>query len=130
MGYFFYLPEEFPAKMEKVEIIEFLDQGKSWDPEWQKAMVDTNIDMTILKYLVKNLLSPCKSVISVVCKCSKNPKASNMRCHYFDKNSHNTADFRVIAKFKQQKKANLEAKSVPENNSLAFLFEGINPLKR
>jgi hypothetical protein len=73
-----------------------------------------------------------KSVTSSVGKSSKNPKASNMWCHYCDKNNHNTADFRVIAEFKQQKnnKACFEVKARPEKKSLAFLFEEINAFKR
>jgi hypothetical protein len=44
--------------------------------------------------------------------------------HYCDKNNHNTADFRAIAKLKQQKniKACFEAKAGPGKKSLAFLF--------
>jgi hypothetical protein len=42
-----------------------------------------------------------KSVSSSVGKPSKYHKGSNMWCHYYDKNSHNTADCRAIAKFKQ-----------------------------
>jgi hypothetical protein len=55
-----------------------------------------------------------------------------MWCHYCDKNKHNTADCRAIAKFKQQKnnKACFEAKAGPRMKSLAFLFEEINALKR
>jgi hypothetical protein len=53
-----------------------------------------------------------------------------MWCHYCDKNNHNTADCRVIAKFKQQKKAHFEAKAGPGKKSLAFLLEEINALKR
>jgi hypothetical protein len=57
-----------------------------------------------------------------------------MWCHYCDKNNHNTADCREIAKFKQQKnnKACFEAKAGPRKMSLAFLclFEEINALKR
>jgi hypothetical protein len=57
-----------------------------------------------------------------------------MWCHYCDKNNHNTADFRAIAKFKQQKKntACFEAKAGPGKKSLAFLFlfEEMNALKR
>jgi hypothetical protein len=53
-----------------------------------------------------------------------------MWCHYCDKNNHNTADCRAIAKFKQQKKACFEAKAEPGKKSLAFLFEEINALKR
>jgi hypothetical protein len=61
---------------------------------------------------------------------SKNHKGSNMWSHYCDKNNHNTADCRVIAKFKQQKnkKARFEAKVGPGKKSLAFLFEEINAL--
>jgi hypothetical protein len=53
-----------------------------------------------------------------------------MWCHYCDKNNHNTADCRAIAKFKQQKKARFEAKDGPRKKSLAFIFEEINALKR
>jgi hypothetical protein len=53
-----------------------------------------------------------------------------MRCHYCDKNNHNTADCRAIAKFKQQKKACFEAKARLGKKSLAFLFEEIDALKR
>jgi hypothetical protein len=54
-----------------------------------------------------------------------------MWCHYCDKNNHNTADCRAIAKFKQQKnnKDCFEAKAEPEKNFCAFLFEEINALK-
>jgi hypothetical protein len=71
-----------------------------------------------------------KSVTSSVVK-SKNYKGSNMWFHYCDKNSHNTADCREIAKFKQQKnnKACFKAKAGPGKKSLAFLFEEINALK-
>jgi tRNA A37 threonylcarbamoyladenosine synthetase subunit TsaC/SUA5/YrdC len=49
-----------------------------------------------------------------------------------DKNSHNTAVYGEIAKFKQQKNINTcyEAKSEPGKKSLTFLFEKINALKR
>jgi hypothetical protein len=55
-----------------------------------------------------------------------------MWCHYYDKNNHNTADCRAIAKFKPQKKnkACFEAKAGSGKKSLAFLFEEINALKR
>jgi hypothetical protein len=53
-----------------------------------------------------------------------------MWCHYCDKNNHNTADFRAIDKFNQQKKARFEAKAEPGKKSLAFLFEEINAFKR
>jgi hypothetical protein len=45
-----------------------------------------------------------KSVICSMVKASKNPKSSNMCCHYCDKNNHNTADFRAIYKFNDQSK--------------------------
>jgi hypothetical protein len=74
------------------------------------------------------------SFTSSVGKSSKNHKGSNMWCHYCDKNNHNTADCRAIAKFKQQKnnKACFEAKAGPGKKSFAslFLFEEINALKR
>jgi hypothetical protein len=55
-----------------------------------------------------------------------------MWCHYCDKNNHNTADCREIAKFKQQKKACFEAQAGTRKKSLAFLclFEEMNALKR
>jgi hypothetical protein len=56
-----------------------------------------------------------KFVTSSVGKSSKNHKGSNMWCHYCDKNNHNTADCREIAKFKQQKK------------NMAFLKPQLNP---
>jgi hypothetical protein len=56
-----------------------------------------------------------------------------MWCHYCDKNNHNynynTVDCRVIAKFKQQKKAHFEVRFGPGKTSLALLFEEINALK-
>jgi hypothetical protein len=63
---------------------------------------------------------------SSVGKSSENHKGSNMWCHYCDKNNHNTANCRGIAKFKQQKnnKACFEAKAGPG------LFKEINALKR
>jgi hypothetical protein len=75
-----------------------------------------------------------KPVTSSVGKSSKNHKGSNMWCHYCDKNKLNTAECRLTAKFKQQKKnkACFEAKAGPGKKSLAFLvlFEEINALKR
>jgi hypothetical protein len=52
-----------------------------------------------------------KSVTSNVDKSSKNPKASNIWCHYGDKKSKNTADCRGISKFKKLRKAWIDAKS-------------------
>jgi hypothetical protein len=64
-----------------------------------------------------------KSVTSSIGKPSKNHNGSNMWYHYCDTNNHNTADYRAIANFKQQKKAYFEAKAGPRKKSLAFLFE-------
>jgi ribosomal protein S15P/S13E len=61
---------------------------------------------------------------------SKNYKWSNIWCHYCDKNNHNTANCRAIAKFKQRKKAHFEANAGTGKKSLSFLFEEINALKR
>jgi hypothetical protein len=78
------------------------------------------------------LVDSKKSVTSSVGKSSKNHKGSNKWCHYCDKNNHNMADCRAIAKSKQQKKACFEAIAGPGKKSLAFLFlfEEINALKR
>jgi hypothetical protein len=70
-------------------------------------------------------LGKIKSVTSSLGNSSKNSKGSNKWCHECDKKDHNTADCRAIAKFIQQK-ACFGAKSGPENNSLALLFEEIN----
>jgi hypothetical protein len=51
-----------------------------------------------------------------------------MWCHYCDKNYRNTADFRAISKFKQQKQAHFEAKAELGKKSLAFLLKEINAL--
>jgi hypothetical protein len=61
-----------------------------------------------------------KSNTSNVGKSSKNHNGSSMWCHYSDKNNHNTADCRAIAKFKQQKKSYFEAKAGPGKKSLAI----------
>jgi hypothetical protein len=53
-----------------------------------------------------------------------------MWCHYCDKNNHNTADCRAIAKLKQQKKACFEDKDGTRKKTLAFLIEEFNTLKR
>jgi hypothetical protein len=70
------------------------------------------------------------SITSSVGNSSKNHEGFNMWCHYCDKNNHNSADCRAIAKFKHQKKAHFKAKAGPGKKSLAFLFEEINALKR
>jgi hypothetical protein len=70
------------------------------------------------------------SVTSSVDKSSKNHKGSNILCQYCDKNNHNSADCRAIAKSKHQKKACFEDKSGSGKKYLAFLFEEINALIR
>jgi hypothetical protein len=130
-----------------------LNQAKA--PEWHEAMVHAKIDIfemnheesvSYFKQLenlekIRRNNSPNPSSIPVdnkkyisssVGKSSKNHKGSNMWCHYCDKNNHNTADCRAVAKFKQQKnnKACFEAKAGPRKKSLAFLFKEINALKR
>jgi hypothetical protein len=151
--YLLYFPEENPKQFDQYEIIEILDQAKAL--EWHEAMANANIDIFEMTYeesvsYFKHLENLEKirrtngpnpsslpvdnkktdSVTSSVGKSSKNYKGSNMWCHYCHKNNHNTADFRAIANFKQQKKARFEAKSGPGKKSLAFLFEEINTLKR
>jgi hypothetical protein len=142
-----------PKQLDQDEIIEILDQDKAVDPEWHEAMVNENIDIFEISYKESVSYFKClenlekirrtsgpnpsslpvdnkKSVTSSVGKPSKNHKGSNVWCQYCDKNNHNMADCRAIAKFKQQKKAHFEAKSGSGKNSLAFLFEEINALKR
>jgi hypothetical protein len=153
--YLLYFPEEKPKQLDQDEIIEILDQAKA--PEWHEALVNANIDIFEMSYEepvsyfkclenlenIRRTNSPNPSSIPVdnkkelsvtssVGKSSENHKGSNMWCHYCDKNNHNTADCRAIAKFKNQKnnKAPFEAKAGPGKKSLAFLFEEINALKR
>jgi hypothetical protein len=155
--YLLYFPEEHPKQLDQDEIIEILDQAKTGYPEWHEAMVNANIDIFEIFYeesvsyfkRLENLENIRRtngpnpsslpvdykkrvSVISSVYKSSKNLKGFNMWYHYCNKNNHNTADCRAIAKFKQQKKnkACFEAKAGTGKNSLAFLFEEINALKR
>jgi hypothetical protein len=132
--YLLYFPEENPKQLEQHEIIEILDQTKA--PEWHKSTVNANIEIFEMSFeesvsyfkRLENLerirrtngpnpfslpVDNKKPVTSSVGKYSKNHKASNMWCQYCDKNNHNTADCRAIAKFKQQKKACFEAKAGP-----------------
>jgi hypothetical protein len=105
------------------------------DPEWHDVMVNPNLEIFEMSYeksvsyfkRLKNLekirhtngpafwlyhrqiMRICKSVTSSVVKPSKNPKVSDIWCHYCDMKSHNTADCGAITKFKQQKKAYIKA---------------------
>jgi hypothetical protein len=151
--YLLYFPEENPKQLHQDEIIDILDQSKAWNPEWHEVMVNTNIDIFGMSYeesvsyfkRLENLKkikcingsSPSslpvnnkKSVTISIGMSSKNHKGLKMWCHYCDKNNNNKADCKAIAKFKQQKKACFEAKAGPRKKSLAFLFEGINALKK
>jgi hypothetical protein len=157
--YLLHFPEENPKQLDQDEVIEILDQAKAMDPEWHEAMVNANIEIFEMSYeesddesvyyfkYFENLenirrtngpdpssltLDNKKSITSSVGKPSKNHKGSNMWCHDCDKNNHNTADYRAIAKFKQQKKAHFEAKAGPRKKYLVFLvlFEEIDTLKR
>jgi hypothetical protein len=150
-----YFPEENPKQLDQDEIIEISNQAKVWDPEWHESMLNANIDIFEMSYeesvsyfkrlenleKIRRTNSPNpsslpednkKSVSDTrsVGKPSKNHKGSNMWYHYCDKNNHNTADCRAIAKFKQQKKAYSKAKAGPGKKSLTFIFEEINALKR
>jgi hypothetical protein len=127
--YLLYFPEENPKQLDQDEIIEILDQAKARNPECHEVMVNAKIDIFEMTYeesvsYFKHLENLEKirrtngpnssslpkdnkervSVTSNVEKSSKKHKRSNMWCHYCDKNNHNTADCRAIAKFKQQKK--------------------------
>jgi hypothetical protein len=120
--YLLYFPEENLKQLDKDEIIEILDQAKA--PECHEAMLNANTDIFEMNYeesvsyfkclenleKIRRTNGPnssslpvdkriCESVTSSVGKSSKNHKGSNMWCHYCDKNNHNTADCRVIAKF-------------------------------
>jgi hypothetical protein len=93
------------------------------NPEWHEAMANVKIDIFEMSYdesvsYFKRLENFVKirhtngpnaaslevknkiSVTSSVDKSSKNSKASNMWCHYCDKNNHNRADCRAISNFK------------------------------
>jgi hypothetical protein len=123
-----YFPEENPKHLDQDEIIEILDQAKAMDPEWHEAMVNANIDIFEMTYedsvsyfkrlenleKIRHTNGPNPSslpvddkntisVTSSVGKSSKNHKAYNMWCHYCDKNNHNTADCRAIAKLNNRK---------------------------
>ena len=54
---------------------------------------------------------------------------TNMWCHYCDKNNHNTAECREIAKAKQHKKAQYGSKAVPGKRPYPFFSKRLTPLK-
>jgi hypothetical protein len=114
-------------KSDKREIAEILDQIKIRGPEWHEEMVDLNIDIAEMSYeesvFTVSYLKRLENLEKIMCandpdtlliynkkginvtsrvgKYSKNPKYSNMWCHYGDNNNQNTADCREISKFKQ-----------------------------
>jgi hypothetical protein len=145
--YLLYFPEENHKQLDQDEIIEILDQAKAMDPEWHEVMVNASIEIFEMSYeesvsyfkrlenleKIKRTNGPnasslpvdnkkWHSVNSSVDKSSKNHKGSNMWCHYCDKNNHNTADCRAVAKFKQQKKVRFEAKAGPGKKCLVISF--------
>jgi hypothetical protein len=44
------LSEENPNQLDQDEIIEILDQAKAWNPEWNEAIVNVNIDIFEMSY--------------------------------------------------------------------------------
>jgi hypothetical protein len=51
--YHLYFPEEHPKHLHQDEIIEILDQDKTWDLDWYEAM--GILTLILLKCLIKNL---------------------------------------------------------------------------
>jgi hypothetical protein len=47
---YLYFPEENSKQLDQDEIIEILDQAKTWDPEWHEEMVNANIDIFEMSY--------------------------------------------------------------------------------
>jgi hypothetical protein len=45
-----YFPEENPKQLDQDEIIEILDQAKAKFPEWQEAIMNSNIDIFEMSY--------------------------------------------------------------------------------
>jgi hypothetical protein len=45
-----YFPAENPRQLDQDEMIEILDQAKTWYPEWHEAMVNANIDIFEMTY--------------------------------------------------------------------------------
>jgi hypothetical protein len=48
--YLFYIPEENTKQLDQDEIIEILDQAKTWYSEWHEAMVNASIDIFEMSY--------------------------------------------------------------------------------
>ena len=145
--YLLYFPKEFPKQHDQDEIIEILDQAKA--PEWHKAMVAANIDIFEMSYEesvsyfmhLENLEKiqrtngpaptlPVDNKEHVTSSLGKSRKFSNQWCHYCDKESHNTADCRIIAKDKQQKKLILKPKLFPERSLWLFFSKKLIQLKQ
>jgi hypothetical protein len=126
--YLLYFLKENPKQLDQDEIIVIYGQAKAH--EWHKVIVNAKIDIFKMSYeesvsyfkclenleKIKRTNGPNPSSLPVdikisntvtisVGKSSKNHKGSNMWCYYCDKNNHNTANCRTIAKIKQQIKA-------------------------
>jgi hypothetical protein len=43
--YLLYFPGETPKQLDQDKIISILDQAKAWNPEWNEAMLNANIDI-------------------------------------------------------------------------------------
>jgi hypothetical protein len=50
--YLLYFPEENPKQLDQDEIIEILDQAKASNPGWHEAMVNANIDIFEMSYIM------------------------------------------------------------------------------
>jgi hypothetical protein len=125
--YLLYFFEENLKHLDQDEMIEILDQAKATDPEWHEAKVNVKIDIFEISHEESaSYLERLENLEKIRCtngpnpssipidnrkrdcvtssegKSSKNHKGSNMLCPYYDKDNHNMADCRAIAKFKQQ----------------------------
>jgi hypothetical protein len=148
--YLLFFSEECPTPLTQDEIIEILDQAKP--PNWHEAMVSANINIFEMDYelaisyfirlenldKLRRMNGPAPTVAvenntsftsSVGNSNARKKQKTKMWCYYCDKNNHNTADCREIAKAKQHKKAQHGSKAVPGKKTLSFLFEEINFLK-
>jgi transposase InsO family protein len=149
--YLLFFPEENPSPLNQDEVIEILDQAKP--PNWHEAMISANIDIfemdyeSAISYFIRlenldkirraNGPVPALGVdnntavtSSVGNSNARKRQKTSKWCHYCDKNNHNTAECREIAKAKQHKKAQYGTKAVSGKKSVSFLLEEINALKK
>ena len=146
--YLLFFPEECPTLLTQDEIIEILDQAKP--PKWHEAMISANIDIFEMDYeaaisyfirlenldKIRHMNGPAPAVAvdnstSITSRVGvgsvRKKQKTNMWCHYCDKNNHNTAECREIAKAKQHKKTQYGAKAVPGKK--AFFSKRLTLLK-